>query len=89
VEIRATVTRRVTAGGERLRDAKLVPSHHPGARFRAITVPGDNGGMPPRWNGWATLQAVQLDYERVPKLRPVRLAAPAGRVGDEYGCNEF
>jgi hypothetical protein len=38
--------------------------------------------MPPRWNGWATLQAVQFDYERTPKQRPVRLAGPTANVGD-------
>jgi hypothetical protein len=38
--------------------------------------------MPPRWNTWATLQAVQLDYEKTPKIRPVRLLAPTARVGD-------
>jgi hypothetical protein len=38
--------------------------------------------MPPRWNTWALVQAVQLDYEKAPKERPVRLAAPAASVGD-------
>ena len=28
------------------------------------------------------MQAVQLDYERVPKLRPVRLAGPVPIVGE-------
>jgi hypothetical protein len=38
--------------------------------------------MPPRWNVWATLQAVQFDYERTPKQRPARLAAATANVGD-------
>ena len=38
--------------------------------------------MPPRWNTWALVQSVQLDYEKTPKLRPVRLAAPTARVGE-------
>jgi hypothetical protein len=38
--------------------------------------------MPPRWNTWALVQAVQLDYEKAPKERAVRLAAPAASVGD-------
>jgi hypothetical protein len=37
--------------------------------------------MPPRWNSWAALQAVQLDFERTSKLRPVRLDAPTAHVG--------
>jgi hypothetical protein len=38
--------------------------------------------MPVRWNSWALVQAVRLDYEKTPKERPVRLAAPTARVGD-------
>jgi hypothetical protein len=38
--------------------------------------------MPIPWNTWTLLQAVQLDYERTPKQRPVRLAGPTAVVGD-------
>jgi hypothetical protein len=38
--------------------------------------------MPLRWNTWALVQAVRLDYEKTPKERPVRLAGPTARVGD-------
>jgi hypothetical protein len=38
--------------------------------------------MPPRWGTWALVQAVQLDYEKAPKERAVRLAAPAAAIGD-------
>ena len=38
--------------------------------------------MPPRWNSWSTVWAVQLDYEKAPKQRPVRLAGPTARAGD-------
>ena len=38
--------------------------------------------MPPRWNTWAGVQAVQFDWEKQPKDRQVRLAAPIARVGD-------
>jgi hypothetical protein len=40
------------------------------------------GPMPPRWNTWAGIQAVQFDWEKAPKDRQVRLAAPTARVGD-------
>ena len=36
----------------------------------------------PRWNTWAPVQNVLLDYEKTPKLRPVRLSGPIARVGD-------
>jgi hypothetical protein len=42
----------------------------------------DNKTMPLRWNTWALVQAVRLDYEKTTKERPVRLAAPTARVGD-------
>jgi len=38
--------------------------------------------MPVRWNTWAAIQAVQLDFEKTPKERQVRLSAPAAAVGD-------
>jgi hypothetical protein len=38
--------------------------------------------MPPRWNTWAGIQAVQFDWERAPKERQVRLSATTARVGD-------
>ena len=38
--------------------------------------------MPPRWNTWAAVQVVQLDYEKTPRERPVRLAGPAAVVGE-------
>jgi hypothetical protein len=38
--------------------------------------------MPIRWNAWSLLRAVQFDYEKEPKERPVRLAAPTAVVGD-------
>ena len=38
--------------------------------------------MPPRWNTWAILEAVQFDWEKQPKDREVRLAAPTARAGD-------
>jgi hypothetical protein len=38
--------------------------------------------MPPRWNPWAGIRAVQWDWERAPKDRQVRLSAPTARVGD-------
>ena len=41
-----------------------------------------NGSVPLRWNTWAAVQAVQLDYEKTPKERPVRLAGPAPVVGE-------
>ena len=41
-----------------------------------------NQGMPTRWNTWALVQSVQLDYEKAPKERPVRLAAPTPKAGD-------
>jgi hypothetical protein len=38
--------------------------------------------MPPRWNTWAGLRAVKLDFEKTPKERSVRLAGPVPAVGD-------
>lgn len=38
--------------------------------------------LPPRRNTWAAVQAVQLDYEKARKERPVRLAGPASVVGE-------
>jgi hypothetical protein len=38
--------------------------------------------MPRRWNEQTLLRAVQFDYEKVPKQRPVRLAATTAVVGD-------
>jgi len=38
--------------------------------------------MAPRWNPTTLVHSVQLDYEKTPKLRPVRLTGPAARVGD-------
>lgn len=38
--------------------------------------------MPPRWNTWAGVQTVQLDFEKAPKQRPVRLAGRAATIGD-------
>jgi hypothetical protein len=38
--------------------------------------------MSPRWNTWAGIQTVQFDWEKTPKERQVRLAAPTARVGD-------
>jgi hypothetical protein len=46
------------------------------------TCSRNNELMPPRWNTWASVRAVQLDYENAPKERPVRLAAPTAQVGD-------
>jgi hypothetical protein len=37
--------------------------------------------MPPRWNAWTHLQAVQFDYEREPKMRQVRLTTPSPTPG--------
>ena len=38
--------------------------------------------MPPRWNTWAGVQPVQWDWEKQPKDRQVRLAAPTAHAGD-------
>lgn len=38
--------------------------------------------MQARWNATTLVQSVQLDYEKTPKLRAVRLTAPIARVGD-------
>ena len=38
--------------------------------------------MAPRWNTWAGIQVVQLDFEKAPKERRVRLATPTPIVGD-------
>jgi hypothetical protein len=41
--------------------------------------------MPPRWNTWALLQAVRLDFEKTPKERPARLTGSTPAVGDPVG----
>ena len=38
--------------------------------------------MPPRWNAWTHLQAVQFDYEREPKMRQVRLTTSSPKPGE-------
>jgi hypothetical protein len=38
--------------------------------------------MPPRWNPWTHLQAVQFDYEKAPKMRQVRLCGPSPVAGE-------
>jgi hypothetical protein len=38
--------------------------------------------MPLRWNPTTLVRAVQFDYEKTPKQRPVRLAAPTAVAGD-------
>ena len=38
--------------------------------------------MPPRWNAWTHMQAVQFDYEREPKMRHVRLCRATPVAGD-------
>lgn len=38
--------------------------------------------MPPRWNAWTHLQAVQFDYEREPKMRRVRLTTASPTPGE-------
>jgi hypothetical protein len=38
--------------------------------------------MPPRWNTWATIHAVQWDWEKEPKERQVRLVAAVPQAGD-------
>ena len=44
--------------------------------------------MPRRWNTWATVQAVQLDYEKTPKERLVRLAGPPPVVASRRPLQE-
>ena len=38
--------------------------------------------MPPRWNAWTHLQAVQFDHERAPKIRQVRQCAALLAAGE-------
>lgn len=38
--------------------------------------------MPSRWNTWTSVQSVQLDYEKTPKERPIRLTGPTAVAGD-------
>ena len=38
--------------------------------------------MPPRWNAWTHLQAVQFDHERAPKMRQVRQCSPSLAAGE-------
>ena len=38
--------------------------------------------MPPRWNAWTHMQAVQFDHENEAKLRRVRLTREPMAVGD-------
>jgi hypothetical protein len=42
----------------------------------------ENGIMPPRWNAWATLHTVRLDYEKTAKQRNLRLSGPKPIVGE-------
>jgi hypothetical protein len=38
--------------------------------------------MPPSWNAWTHLQAVQFDHEREPKMRHVRQCSPLLAAGE-------
>jgi hypothetical protein len=38
--------------------------------------------MPPRWNAWTHLQAVQFDHERQPKMRQVRQCSGSLAAGE-------
>ena len=38
--------------------------------------------MPPRWNARTHVQHVQFDYEKIPKIRQVRLCGPSPVAGE-------
>ena len=67
-------------GGSRRSRCRLSPS------LTRVYGPADRNledrVMPPRWKTRAAVQVVQLDYDKTPKERPVRLTGPAPLVGE-------